>query len=105
MEDWKLDKNFSVGDRVEARDGSFRGNIVSINVDAEKWPYEVRDAAGVGAGKLFSASELRKTDLFISPVSVTDTLAQLDVLIAAKQSELSTLMMSRRVLEQVEDHG
>jgi hypothetical protein len=103
MTNWILDKDFKVGDRVESRDGTFRGNITKIEESAEKWPYTVEN--GSGGEALFSASELRKTDLEISLVSVSEALAQLDVMIDAKQKELATLLMSRRVLEQVEDHG
>lgn len=103
MTNWLLDKDFKVGDRVESRDGKFRGNITKIDVAAEKWPYTVENGSGVV--ELFSSSELRKTDLVISLVSVSEALVQLDAMIEAKQKELATLMMSRRVLEQVEDLG
>lgn len=103
MTNWVLDKDFEVGDRVESRDGNFRGNIIKVDETAEKWPYTVIDSAG--KEELFSSSELRKTDLAISMVSVSDALGQLDTMIAEKQPELATLMMARRVLEQVEDHG
>lgn len=103
MTDWILNKDFKVGDRVESRDGNLRGNIIKIDESAQKWPYTVTDASGVDM--LFNASELRKTDLEIAAVSVTEALVQLGAMIDTKQRELSTLLMARRVLEQVEDHG
>jgi hypothetical protein len=103
MTEWVLDKDFAVGDRVEARDGSFRGIITAIVENAEKWPYTVRDISG--KEELFASGEIRKVDPFIRDASVTDAVIAINAMIKSKQAELSALLVARNVLEQEAGEG
>lgn len=102
-EDFVFDPAFGLGDRVEARDGHFRGNIVVIKEGAAKHPYTVADISG--AEELFSADEMRKVNPYIRDASIKDAVVLLNAMIVTKQAELSALLVARNVLEQEEGEG
>lgn len=98
---YKENSGFEIGDYFEiARAGlepNLRGRLISINEDAERWPYRVADEDGNSAS--FAFYELTKIHSVISQKRAPKAIETLKAQIKTTKDELEALETALEVLQ------